>query len=837
VITRHFPTLFLHQSLRALARHPGLLVLNVLGIALGVAVFLAIQTANRSANESFRAGIELVAGRANLEVRGDLDETLFPRIARLPGVRSATPLVEGVASLPGFPGEYLRLVGVDPFTGDELRTFELLGAERSRIDLDTWLGDPLAIAVSREYSERVLPRLGGELRIRTETGPHTLRPAFVLEPALASGDPRIAAMDIGWAQEILGRQGRLTAILVLADPAKLADVRAVIRDIVPADVQVDSPRRRSAQVESMIGAFQLNLTALSLVSVLVGGFLIYNTVSAVVVRRRAEIGVLRAIGATRSEVRLLFLGEAALAGLAGAALGSALSLPLAQALSAPLTETIRTLYILTSVEQLHLSPWQLVEALAVGLGAALLAAWIPANEAAGTEPGRVLRPGSQVESDAPVPRRALPVALISLALAVALGWVTLAFDIPALGFAATLGVLTGFSLLVPGAISLCGRLLRARRSPLGLAAANLSRAMHRNAITIAALAAAIAMAVSVTVMIHSFRASVDEWIGSTLVDDLYIGPASDDIRTALPPGAVAWLRAQPGVENVSTRADGTVSLLGEPVSMAVVESPRPGSLRMLQGRFADLTSGDSLLVSEPLANRLHLRAGQMLDLPTPRGRHRFRVAGVFQDYARSAGLVMIDRSNYEKHWNALPAQAAAVQMTRSSDAAALGEAFRARYGAAGAFSIFSNAALRARVFDIFDQTFAVTIVLRAIAVVVAVAGVTLSLLILVAEREREIGVLRSIGASRGQIAGLFLREAALIGLLASVVGVASGSCLAMMLTWVINKAFFGWTIRLDYPIDALLATPLWILPAALLAALLPAWRAAHVAPARAVRFE
>lgn len=834
-ITRRFPTLFLRQSLRTLARHPVLPSLNILGVALGVAVFLAIQIANRSANESFRAGVELVAGRANLEVRGDLDENVLPRIARLEGVRTATPTVEGTVGIAGAPGEYLRIVGIDPFTGGELRTFELLGADRSKVDLEKWLRQPGAVAVSREYAERVLPRLGVPLRTRSGGIEHELHPEFILEPLVSSADPRIVAMDIGWAQELLDRVGRLSAIQLLVDPARIAAVTESIRGIVPADVEVARPGRRSEQIEAMLGAFQLNLTALSLVSVLVGAFLIYNTISASVVRRRTDIGVLRALGASRSEIRLLFLAEATFTGLLGTAAGVALALPLASALIAPLTETIRTLYILTSVERLQLSPWQFAEALAVGLGTALLAAWLPAGEAARSQPGPVLRPGSQIASSSRRPYTRMAVALLVAAAVV--GWMTLRFGMPALGFLSTLCVLAGFSLLVPGAIRICPRILRQGPQCWRLAASNLSRSMHRNAVTVAALAAAIAMTVSVSVMIHSFRASVDDWIGETLVDDLFIGPANDEVRTALPREAIAWLKGRPDVENVSTRADTSIPWNGATTALSVLDGTRPESLRLLDGTFDDFLRNDAVIVSEPFSERFQVHRGDTLKIPTPRGEVAFRVTGVFQDYARSAGLVMIQRHNYDRHWGALPAQAVALKLAASANAGAIADAFRARFGAQGPFTIHSNSGLRARIFEIFDQTFAVTLVLRAISIVVAVAGITLSLLVLAAEREREIGVLRAIGASRAQVVGLFLREAALIGLVASVVGIASGACLAMVLTWVINKAFFGWTIRLGYPIDTLLATPLWIIPIAILAALLPAWRAACVPPARAIRNE
>lgn len=840
MITRHFPLLFLRQGLRTLAHHPVLLLLNVLSIALGIAVFLAIQIANRSANESFRAGIELVAGRANLEVHGSLDENLFPKIARLDGVRSATPLVEGIVTVAGNPVEYLRIIGVDPFSGAELRTFELLGADRARIDLEKWLAEPSTVAVSQEYASRILPKVGNPIPVLANGQRRELHPAFTIEPAVSSGDPRIAAMDIGWAQELLHQQGRITTILLLVAPEKLEAVREAVLRLIPADAEVESPARRSSQIESMLGAFQLNLTALSLISVLVGAFLIYNAISASVVRRRTEIGILRALGASRSEVRLLFLCEAAFSGIVGSAIGIGLALPLAAALSAPLAQTIRTLYILTSVERLYLSPWQLLEAFAVGVSAALLASWVPASEAAGVNPARALHPASTIEPSARASRIWLAAGPILLAAAAALGWMTLHLHVPIMGFVSALCVLFGFSLLVPGAIHACSRAARGSFGFLRIAASNLSRSMHRNAVTIAALAAAIAMTVSVSVMIHSFRTSVDDWIDATLVDDLFISAADLDSGGTLPLGAEPWMARQPGVKHLATRADTMIPFRDRSVALAVLSGTKPQSLRFLGSdpdrQFRDFLAPNAVVVSEPFANKFGVHRGDQIQLRTPNGIADFKVAAVFQDYARSNGLIMIQRQNFERYWESIPVQSLALTLHPTADLEVLGSAFR-RHFEPGQFSIQSNRTLRAKIFDIFDQTFAVTLVLRAISVLVAAVGVTLSLLILAAEREREIGVMRAIGASRFQVVKLFLHEAALIGFIASIVGIASGACLAMVLTWVVNKAFFGWTIQLDYPMDSLLATPLWIGPVAIVAALIPAWQAARKPPAAAVRFE
>jgi putative ABC transport system permease protein len=242
-------------------------------------------------------------------------------------------------------------------------------------------------------------------------------------------------------------------------------------------------------------------------------------------------------------------------------------------------------------------------------------------------------------------------------------------------------------------------------------------------------------------------------------------------------------------------------------------------------------------VSESFANRHGTKPGDVLEFSSPKGPAAFQVVGVIKDFTRDSGLVMIDRPNFRQFWSDERLHSLSISLRDPANAAAFAEDFRAAFGRAGEFSIYTNSDLRRRVMEIFDQTFAVTSVLRAIAVVVAIAGVLLSLTTLVVEREREIGILRSQGASCGQVRGLILSEAAMIGLLAAIVGLLCGASMAMVLTWVINKAFFGWTIELRYPLGVLLSTPLWIIPAAVFAAWLPARRASLISPARALRFE
>lgn len=846
-MTPRFAELFWRLVVRSSWRHPLLAALEILSIALGVAVFLAIQISNRGALAGFRAAADLTTGRADLEIRGDLPETLLPEAARMAGVRAATPLVEGLVTIPGAPGEYLRILGVDPFTGSEIFSFRLREAAGSAMNLDRWLGDAEAVAIQPSHTA-VLQRAekDGVLEVLAGGFLRRLRPAFALEPRepFAQADPRIAAMDIGWAQELLGRAGRLSAIQILLDDRSHAEaVAQALRELAPPDAIVGPPVLRSREMETMLGAFQLNLTAMSLVSVVVGMFLVYNSVAASVVRRRGEIAILRASGATRWEVRALFLGEALLAAALGSVIGIAAAPLLAALVAAPLSESISSLYEVVRINRFELTWGQMGAGLGLGLGAAVLAAWLPASEAAACDPARILHPGSAMESFTPLRLRWLAAGTLFLAAAAGLSFSALNGGPRFFGFAAAGSVIAGFSLFVPWVTAGISRSFRPAGILPRIAADHLKRSLHRNGITIAALAAAAAMAISVTVMIFSFRASVQRWIGKTLVADLYLAPAENEIagpQAFLPSEAVSWTQAHPAVAEVATFRELPVQVQGQDVSLAVIEGPARGDPEFLPGSLPEakeeFLKGRAVAVSESFATRFGAVSGTEIVLQTPSGARPFRISGIYRDFSRDRGVLLMQRVLFEKFWPDGRIHSLAVELKDPTRAESFAADFRAHFGK-GVFAIYDNAALRGRVMEIFDRTFAVTSVLRGIAILVAVIGVFFSLSVLVAEREREIGVLRSLGASRVQVMGIFLGEAALLGLAASLCGLACGAVLAAVLTWVVNKAFFGWTIALTYPPAPLAAVPFWLVAVAVLAALWPAWRASRIPPARAVRFE
>ena len=856
-MTAQYFRIFIWHVLRHLRRHPLLALLNVLSVALGVTVYLATQIANHSANRAFAATVDLVAGKAELQISapaGHLSEMIFPAVAAAKEISAATPLVRGFVTLPDFPGEYLQILGIDVFTNEPFRIFDLANFEASGLDLERWLGRSGSLAISQEFLSRHKLKPGDRIRARVGVVDHELEVGFVLQSE-ETLDPHFAAMDVGWAQELFGRRGELSAIqLRLTNPRGREQAIAELRKILQPDVNVAAPAQRTEEVDKMLGSFELNLTAMSLVSLLVGMFLIYNTVSASVIRRHREIGILRSLGVTRNEVRALFLGEAVVLGSIGAGLGLVGGVLLARVLVGTVAETISSLYVLVNVKEAFLEPWTFAAAFGIGLASVMASAWFPAQAAAGMEPVRALEGGTGLEKSFHLSAAWWVSGLLSIVLAGALSFLALAVGPPWLGFGAAFFVLAGFSFLVPGLTShfsagaeasfrALRRLRRKANVEAELGAANLSRALLRNSITIAALAVAVAMTVGVSVMVFSFRKTVEAWINETLVADLFVAPASNEIvpDSFMPAGAVQFLANHPAVETIDTFREMNLPMGPEIATVGVVRGSERRHFQFLRGDASAIMrrfrEEPCVLASESFARRHHLRDGDSIKLTTPEGVREFPIAGIFYDYTRDQGIVYMSARTFAGFWHDDRVNSVAVYLKKNGSAEQLTAAFRTALNRNGEFLIYSNQSLRIRVFEIFDQTFAVTYVLLAIAVVVAITGIFLSLTILITERSRELAVFRAVGGSAAQVRKLLLWETGMIGTLAAAIGLVSGLCLALVLTGVINRAFFGWTVRLAFPWSSLALTPVWILAAALIAGLLPAWRAGRLVLAQHLRNE
>ncbi|ROR34144.1 FtsX-like permease family protein [Inmirania thermothiophila] len=817
---------------RHLLRHRGQLVLALLGVAVGVAVVVAVRVANAGALRALEAASEAVTGRVTHRIEGGargVPEALLAALA-LEGV-AAAPVVEGVVEA---DGRALRLVGLDPVAEAALRRHP---AGRGLAFDGAALLAPGAVAATAATAEALGWRPGARRTVRAGGRALTLTLAARLEARDAvarQGAEGLLLADLATAQEALGLEGRLSGIDLVLDAGQAA---ALARWLPPGYRLAEAGETRRFLAE-LTRAFRLNLQALSLLALAVGGFLVHSTLRFAFVQRRALVGMLRASGAPAATVAGLLLAEAALLGLCGSLLGLGLGAVLGRGLMGLVLRTVDDLYLTVTVRGAAPGAGPYLAGLALGAAASLAAGAVPAWEAARTPVVAVLRRAT-LEAGA---RRRLRAAVVpGLVLAAA------AVLVPAVGpglgaaFAALAALLAALALLAPaGVLALTALLapLAARGGVLAaMAVRGAGRALSRTGPAASALTLAAATAVGMGIMIDSFRATVADWLGQRLRADLYVSAAGPggtlDRRVpaaARVDPAVAAVGLYRGVEVPSER--GRLRL----AAVALPPAARAGYRLLAQGAapWAAFDAG-AVLVSEPLARRLRLGPGDALPLLTAAGVRAFAVAGVYADYASDRGTVLMALPVYRRHWGDEAVTSVALFLRPGADPAAVAARLRAATGQA--LAVRSGRELLAASLAVFDRTFTVTRVLQLLAAVVAFGGMLGALMALQLERTREAAVLRAVGATPAGVAGLALGQAAVLGGACGVLAWPAGLALAAMLVDVVNPRAFGWSLA--WRVDGRLAVGAvaLALAAAVGAALWPAWRMARARPARALREE
>ena len=861
-----WPTPLLRRAaLRHLRRRPWLAGLTTAGVALAVAVVVGIDLANASAEHAFRLSVDDVAGRATHQVVGGplgIHEEVYAQLRRsgLAGVRNSAPVIEGRGRIDAGPsstaaGRSVRLLGVDPWAEAPVRSFTS-GLAGGPDTLTAFLTEPGAVAMSTVLAS-LLDLKKGDLLTFAPRGPDSLQEPLelkvivVIEPA----DERqrrawddLLLVDIATAQQALGRFGRLDRIDLVLPTESQPEITEQIAGLLPAGLELRTASSRAGALEEMTQAFRLNLTALSMLALLVGMFLIYNAMSFLVVERRPLLARFRAMGVSRGQILTMVLFEAAVLGAVGSAAGLVLGQLLARGLLQLITQTINDLYFVLSVREVSQPFASLALGAALGVGGALLAALGPALEAAAVQPQTALR-RSAVESKQR--HRAVGAALLGLGLIAAAGLlVALPGRHLSLGFAAVFVGTLGFAALIPLATLAGSRLL----TPLaGFAFGNLGRmaardigaAISRTGIAVAALTIAVATTLGVAIMVSSFRATLVDWLEITLKADLYASPASQDGRGAGPPLSPSQLDAltgHPSVAHASTyRRVEVASSLG-PVQLHALHAEAPAfevfsfKNTVPSEIFPRFRAGEGVLISEPFAYRHGLGPGDTLDLLAEGQSRSFEVLAVFYDYASDRGLVMIDSSLYQDLWQDPRIQSVGLYLQPGANADRVVEDLRTQLADADV-RIVANRELRRVSLAIFDRTFRITDVLRALAVAVAFFGVFSALMALQLERGRELAVLRALGLEPKQVRRLLAAQNALLGALAGLLATPLGVAMAAMLVFVINKRSFGWTLQLTVEPNVLLQGVGLAMFSALLAGWLPARRMLQRNPASALREE
>ena len=858
------PTPFKALVLGNLRQERARSLLALFAVGLGVAISLAVDLANATAVSSFASSVNVVARRVNLQVLGQdrgFDERTFLRVRSLAGIASASPAIEDslvAGARAGDPesGEVLHVLGVDLLqplaanagegTASGGDAFAL--SSRPNVDPYALIAERGAI-VSRRVAKRYHLRAGGPFDAIAQGVPVRLRVSAILPDTVAGIDSSVVFVDVVTAQEIFGKIGLLDRIDCVVDPAHLGVVQRRVASVLPPGARAIEPKVRTGEIRRMLRSFALNLAALSYIAMLVGAYLIYNTVAIAVVERRPQIGILRALGATRRQIFFAFLGEGALFGVAGSILGLVLGSAFAQFSVRAVTSTVDTLYVGLHADRVVYDPLVMSKAFVAGVLLAMLSSLAPALEAAANPPALSMRSRGFERPIGKLGGRLALTGLGLLALAYGASRLPALDGIPVWGYVSGLLVIFGASLCMPlavGAVVSAVRLLGQGLAPAArIGIANLGSSVRRASVAVASLMLAVAMMVSVAILIGSFRSTVLAWADDTLRADLFVqavGNASEDER--LPAQLASEIRSVAGVADVDTFRAISIPFRGSLTTLGASDFRTLAvrrKLRFLGGAdpavlARTLPQTKQMLVSEPFATRYGVSVGDSVPLETPSGRVAFRVAAVFNDYSSDAGVAIVDAPVFRRLYHDDSISSVAVYARRGVDLADLRTRILRRVQPER-IDVQTTRELRALVIAVFNRTFAITYALYVISLAIAALSVVGTLFALVLERRTEIGLLRYVGLRSAEVRDMVLCQALCIGGLGGVAGVALGVVLSLLLIFVINRQAFGWLIELHMPYGYLLESVVLVTLVAALAGLFPARLAARIKTAEAVRSE
>lgn len=832
--------LLARSGLRFYWRRPWQLCLAVSGIALGVAVYVGVDLANDSARRAFQLTSDLVTGSTThhlMGTRGEIADSVYRTLRMEHGPVRAAPVIEAEVRVRRLPDRSFTLMGVDPLEESGFRGFSGFVPGRGT-DLTRLIVEPGAVLVPAPLLEELDLESGAEFALLIGGEARTIRAVgTVLETSSANEGPTAPIVaDIATAQELLGRASlsRVDLILNEAEAERIRAIGLPDSTLVPTE-------GRNAAFDELARAFRINLTALSLLALLVGVFLIYATMSFAVVQRRGTFGVLRAIGVGRRQLLTGVLGEALALGALATAAGIVLGQQLAEGLVDLVLRTVGDLYFESSVSAVNPSPTIYWRGVALGLGMTLLAAAAPALDAARSTPNTAMSRAALERSTRRLARRAAWLALPAAGVAAAL--LVLSSRSLVLAFAGLFFVIATGALMVPTATRLLARLAEPLvESGFGiagsLAARGMAASLSRTGVATAALSVAVATVVGIGLMIGSFRISVEDWLTGTLTADVYINIDGEEFFEDSHRDA---LSAVPGVRGSSlTRFVRLPTAAGEVSLRALDPGPDGWGLRMTAGGTEAvelMESGAGILVSEPLAFHRQLQPGDDLTLPTASGERAFTVLGAFRDYSSNGGTVLMPLDLYRSHWADDDINGIGVYLDDEADRETALGAIRSVFGAGNPVRFRSNEFIRERSLEVFDRTFRITEVLRILAGVVAFLGLASAVMSIELERGRELAVLRALGLRPRQVRALTLAQTGLLGLAAGLFAIPLGIVMAALLIQVINVRSFGWSMDLAVAAQPLALGVALALSSAVLAGIYPAVRAVRVGVAGQLREE
>jgi putative ABC transport system permease protein len=809
--------------------------MTAVAIAVGVALGFAVHLVNGSALASFDGAMRGVSGAAELSVRATsplgFDERLYPRVARTDGVADISPVVHLDARI---GTKRLTLLGVDVVRAAVV-TPSLIGARPQGADTgnDAVFGED-TLFLSRAALVQIGTKIGSQVTVVANGRSVPLRVAGTLPATDAA--VAVGVMDIAAAQWRFGRLGRIDRLdLALSDRSA---AETALHATLPADAILSTTESQNAQGDSLSRAYRVNLDMLALVALLTGGFLVYSAQSLSVVRRQRAFALLRTLGMPRGGVIAAVVVEGLAIGLVGASAGLVIGYALAWGALRWFGGDLGAGYFGGATAHVVIQPVAALGFFSLGLLASILGSALPARVAASAAPAAALKNAGDVLD----PRRRVAwwpaVALLLAGGAAAL--LPAVGGLPLFGFA-------GMALMLAGGVAGVPWFARTLLTPLAkrtrgsvpglLAIRHLHGAPGEAATALCGIVASTALMIAMATMVTSFRGAVDEWLNQVLGADLYLRTTAG---ATFDPATRTRLATTPGISRLAFSRQIPLTIAADRPPVSLIARPERGGrdplLVLIETAPPLPKTALPVWVSEP-AQRLHgWDPGERITLPIA-GRTQFTVAGVWRDYGRQAGAVLIDEGDYQRLTGDDARDEISAMIAPGRDAAQVARAMTAKLPSElrNQVEVSQPATLRRLALTIFDRSFAVTYLLEAVAILVGLAGVAATMSAQTIAREREFGMLRHLGLTRRQLTTMLATEGAIVGLTGALAGIGLGLLLSQVLIHVINPQSFNWTMTTRVPVGTLIGVAAALTGAAAATAVLAGRRATAKSAVQSVR--
>ena len=839
-----------------LKKHAVRSLLTVVGIVLGVAVFVAMHTANQAVFFAFERTVDRIAGAAQLQItagEAGFPEEVLERVQAIPDVQVAVPVIEAPAGTNIAGQGNILILGVD-MTGDRsLREYDLESGDEAVVDDPlVFLAQPDSIIITNEFSARNNLHVGDRLTLSTMIGnkPFTVRGIMRSGGLTSAFGGNLAVMDIYAAQQVFGRGRRFDRIdLTVREGVAIESGQAEIKRVLGVGFDVEPPASRGQQLESTLAVYAISMNVSSVFALFIGMFIIYNSFSIAVTQRRSEIGILRALGAPRHQIRNLFLIESAASGLLGSIAGIAVGIFMARGMVGSISNMLEGIYgVAERAEEVSADPRLLGAAIAIGISTSMIAAWLPARSASRVDPVHALQKGKYQVLTAGENRARRLAAAVLMAAALVMLWIGTSVWF----YAGYVLIIVAALMLVPTVALWFSQALRPilkwlRPVEGALAADSLIQSPRRTSGAVAALMLSLGQVIGLGGIGRESYNSIVDWLNTALNPDLFVSGSQNlsDRTFRFPKSLTTSIAAIPGVEDVQHVRSLRVTIDGAPVMMIAIDtasferrSQRPIVAQVPAGMYAVAKTGRGMIVSDNFARLHHRQVGESVDVPTPGGMLTIPIAGIISDWSDQQGSIFLDRTIYEQYWKDDTVNVFRVYVTPGTDPQAVRQRLLDRLSPDHPrLLVLTNAEVRSWVLKLTEQWLQLTYSQVFIAVLVAILGIVNTLTVSIIDRKRELGVLRAVGGFRRQIRQTVWMEAVAIGLVGLALGLLFGAANLYFLLQITGRDLSGMHLPYRYPFSIALVLLPVILAAAFFSSLWPAESAVRTSLVEALEYE